>query len=508
MIHQIRRCGILLHPTSLPSAMGIGSFGDEAYAFIDLLERTHITLWQMLPLGPTGYGDSPYAARSTFAGNELLIDLKSLSCEGFLTLDDVLKVPAFSTKRIDYGVIRSFKEPLLDKAARTFLQKADEKQKTQYQDFCRRNSWWLDDYALYVSLCRAYGDSRWNSRWPKALRMRQPEALASAKAEHHNEIEHTNVLQFFFYEQYLALKKYANEHGVRIVGDIPIFVAPDSVDVWTNRELFKLDSQGNQLAGSGVPPDAFSSDGQLWGNPLYDWAEHEKSGFAWWIRRMKHMFTLSDIVRIDHFRGFCACWEVPQGEKTAINGKWVPSPGTKFFDCLKKELGEDLPVIAEDLGVITEDVATLRDSNNFPGMKILQFAFGSDQKGRLDATNAYLPHNCAYQSIIYTGTHDNNTTRGWYDSLDGHTKDMIRRYLECPDDQVVWQLIRSALMCGSKAAIFPMQDWLELSFDARMNTPSTCGGDNWSWRLESLDIPSWRIDRLRDMISLYGREGN
>ncbi|MFA7118791.1 MAG: 4-alpha-glucanotransferase, partial [Sphaerochaetaceae bacterium] len=321
MIHQIRRCGILLHPTSLPSAMGIGSFGDEAYAFIDLLERTHITLWQMLPLGPTGYGDSPYAARSTFAGNELLIDLKSLSCEGFLTLDDVLKVPAFSTKRIDYGVIRSFKEPLLDKAARTFLQKADEKQKTQYQDFCRRNSWWLDDYALYVSLCRAYGDSRWNSRWPKALRMRQPEALASAKAEHHNEIEHTNVLQFFFYEQYLALKKYANEHGVRIVGDIPIFVAPDSVDVWTNRELFKLDSQGNQLAGSGVPPDAFSSDGQLWGNPLYDWAEHEKSGFAWWIRRMKHMFTLSDIVRIDHFRGFCACWEVPQGEKTAINGK-------------------------------------------------------------------------------------------------------------------------------------------------------------------------------------------
>ena len=504
MKHLQRRCGILLHPTSLPSSLGIGSLGDEAMRFVDLLADAHVSLWQMLPLGPTGYGDSPYAARSTFAGNELLVDLKALACDGYLAVSDVLDAPAFDTRRIAYGKVRSFKMPLLAKAADTFLATADADARMRYEKFCTEQAYWLNDYALYVALCDAFGDSRW-FLWPVAVKMRRREAICEAERTYHAEIERTKLIQFFFFTQLEELKAYANAKGIQLIGDIPIFVAADSVDVWTNRNLFKLDADGNQTASSGVPPDAFSADGQLWGNPLYDWEEHEKTDFAWWTMRLKHVLTTCDIVRIDHFRGFSAYWEVPAGESTAIRGKWVTAPGKKLFSHLRQAFGGTMSVIAEDLGVITPDVEELRDDNGFPGMKVLQFAFAEDGQGKLDPTNAYLPHNCIYQSVIYTGTHDNNTTQGWYDSLDDGLKDKVRRYLECPDDQVVWQMIRAALMSVCKDAVFPMQDWLGLGADARMNVPATCGAGNWSWRMENLDVPSWKIDRLRDMVDLYGR---
>lgn len=500
-----RTCGILLHPTSLPCREGIGTLGDEALRFVDLLAEAHVGLWQMLPLGPTGYGDSPYAARSTFAGNELLVDLASLAAEGWLPLDAVLDAPAFDTRRVAYGEVRAWKTPLLEQAADAFLEKADDEARKAFADFCREEAWWLDDYALYAALCTAYGDSRWFLKWPKEVKLRQAKALAQVKVTYAVPILRTKVIQYFFAVQYGKVKAYANAHGVRIMGDVPIFCAGDSVDVWCNRRLFKLDAQGNQKVSSGVPPDAFSADGQLWGNPMYDWEAHRKEGWTWWTRRIQEALRRSDILRIDHFRGFAACWEVPAKETTARNGKWVSSHGEEFLAHLHEVLGNDLPLVAEDLGVITPDVERLRDDNHLPGMKILQFAFGWNGKGGLDATNPYLPHNCSWQSVIYTGTHDNDTTRGWYASLEAGLQDKVRRYFECPDDQVVWEMIRGAMMSASRAAVFPMQDWLELDASARMNTPATCGGSNWSWRLESLDLEPWRIARLRDMIDLYGR---
>ncbi len=493
-----------MHPTSLPSKHGIGSLGDEAFQFLDLLEKTSVSLWQILPLGPTGYGDSPYAARSSFAGNELLIDLKSLAYDGYLDVEDVLFNPGFPSERVDYGMVRSFKEPLLEKAAHEFLAYAEPEELASYQSFVAENAWWLDDYALYQVLCRHYNDSRWFEIWPEELKLRKAAALKKVQKEFSNRLDVIKVQQYFFFTQWQSVKIYANTHGIQIIGDIPIFVAPDSVDAWANRHLFKMDKEGRQTVSSGVPPDAFSDEGQLWGNPVYDWKAHQKEGFAWWIKRIQKTLEICDIVRIDHFRGFSAYWEVPQGEKTAMNGSWVEAPGKELFAALKQALGDQLPIIAEDLGVITEDVEELRDSNNFPGMKILQFAFNV-KGGALDATNAYLPHNCVYNSVIYTGTHDNNTTRGWYEALDGEGKDIVRRYLECPDDQIVWQMIRQMLLSCSKDAILPMQDWLELGSEGRMNIPSTCGQGNWSWRVKSLHVEPWRIDRLRSLIELSGR---
>ncbi len=495
-----------MHPTSLPSEYGIGSLGEEAMAFVDLLKRAKVTLWQILPLGPTGYGDSPYAARSTFAGNELLIDVKLLVYDGFLEIEDILTHPVFPKKRIDYELVRSFKEPLLKKAADAFLVMPKNEQKESYETFCQENNWWLEDYGLYQVLCSVYNDSRWNSMWPKELGLRNPSALKTARETYANEIEQVKVQQYFFFKQYKAVKTYANANGIEIIGDIPIFVAPDSVDAWANTRLLKMDKNGRQTASSGVPPDAFSTEGQLWGNPVYNWPEHEKEHFAWWIRRIQETLKLCDIVRIDHFRGFSAYWEVPLGETTAIKGKWVPAPGMKLLSALRQALGDSIPLIAEDLGVITEDVEKLRDENNLPGMKILQFAFSSEN-GKLDATNAYLPHNCQYNSVIYTGTHDNNTTVGWYTELGAETKDKVRRYLEAPDDQVIWQMLRVMLMSASKYAILPIQDLLGLGSEGRMNVPSTCGKGNWSWQLQSLDLDVWRVDRLRGMIEIYGREG-
>ena len=496
-----RKTGVLLHPTSLPGKWGIGDLGEAAFRFVDKLEEAGVRLWQTLPLGPTGFGDSPYAARSTFAGNELLISLDRLYEEGYLVLVDILIHPQ-AGERVDYGLARQIKMPLLAKAARTFL----EERANDYDDFCREKAWWLDDYALFQVLCEQYNDSRWFSVWDEELRRRDEKALSEERMRHADEIELYKVYQYFFFRQWKELKAHANGKGISIIGDIPIFVAPDSVDAWTNVKLLKIDEDGRQEVSSGVPPDAFSATGQLWGNPLYRWSEHEKTGFAWWISRVRETLELCDIVRIDHFRGLAACWEVPAGEETAMNGKWVPSPGQKLLDALRGALGPELPIIAEDLGVITEDVEKLRDDNGLPGMKILQFAFSVDERdGELDAGNAYLPHNVDENSVMYTGTHDNDTTLGWYLSQSDKMKDIVRRYYEAGDEDIVYRFIRAALSSRSRYAIIPFQDVLGLGSDARMNVPSTCGTSNWSWRMSQGMLDDDNFGRLKYYIRMYNR---
>ncbi len=504
MKHRERKTGVLLHITSLPSQYGVGDLGDNAYRFIDSISNNGITLWQILPTGPTGYGDSPYAARSAFAGNELFISPRSLYIEGLLELDDVL-VKAETNERVDYGEARRIKMPLLFKAASNFLSSAKKSEEEKYNSFKNDNKWWLEDYALFQALCSKYNDSRWFSVWPKELRMREQKALDKARKEEKDLIEIYSVLQYFFYKQWTKMKAYANEKHVKIVGDIPIFVASDSVDAWVNTKLLEFDENCQQSASAGVPPDAFSSTGQLWGNPLYNWKEMEKDSYKWWIERIKSCLVLADIIRIDHFRGFEAYWRVPYGETTAVSGKWVKGPGQKFFDAVKKELGSDLPIIAEDLGVITEGVEKLRDKNNLPGMKIMQFAFGFKDDGSFDTTNEYLLHNISELSVAYTGTHDNNTTIGWYKNLDERTKDIVRRYYECSDNDVLWRMIRSLLMSSAMYVIFPMQDILSLDEKARMNVPSTCGSSNWSWKMKEEDITSPSFEGIKYYSKLYGR---
>jgi 4-alpha-glucanotransferase len=499
MNKEIRKAGVLLHPTSIPGKFGIGDFGENAYSLIDIFEKNHISLWQVLPLGPTGYGDSPYASRSTFAGNELLIDIKTLYLDGYLDLEDML-LPGIECDRVDYGAAKEAKMPLLFKAAGNFLQNGGSR---EYEAFLKEKKSWLEDYALYQALCSHFNDSRWFSSWNDDLKFRKKKALDEAKKQFADEIALWKVLQYFFFKQWKALKVYANDHGVSIVGDIPIFVAPDSVDAWTNTKLFKMDENLALEKASGVPPDAFSATGQLWGNPVYRWEEHEKTGFAWWIERIKGTLELCDLVRIDHFRGFAACWEVPSDAENAINGEWVPSPGQKLLDAVKAKLGE-LPLIAEDLGVITPDVEELRDGNHLPGMKILQFAFGFEN-GKFNTDNGYLPHNIGYNSVVYTGTHDNDTTLGWYRSSDEGTKDIIRRYFETAEDDVVYKIIRSALMTKAKYCIIPMQDILGLGTEARMNVPSTCGSSNWSWKMDKKYLDNSYFARFGYYTELYGR---
>lgn len=502
MKSEVRNCGVLLHPTSLPSNFGIGSLGEKAIEFVDLLKEINITMWQILPLGPTGYGDSPYASRSSFAGNELLVDLNELAYDGFLELSDVIKDPFEKSSRVDYNLVRKFKEPLLRKAALSLINSKDKK---AFNEFKKDNNYWLDDYALYSCLVDEYNDSRWFSAWPEDVRKRDTKTLKKLEKQFSEKIEIVKAIQYFFFTQWNKVRDYANENGIKIIGDIPIFVAGDSVDAWTNVKLLKMDEDYKQLYSAGVPPDAFSSDGQLWGNPVYDWNEHEATEFNWWTKRVQATLKTCDIVRIDHFRGLESYWEVPSDEKTALNGEWVKAPGQKLLDQLKKEFG-DLPVIAEDLGVITEEVEKLRDDNNLPGMKILQFAFGF-KNGKFDSSNAYLPHHCTLNSVVYSGTHDNDTTRGWFDKLNDKEQDLVRRYFESSNEEVVWKLIRGMLFSNSKWAIIPMQDILELDSTGRMNTPSTCGSSNWSWRLTTLEIDNWIKTRLSYTIQLCGREG-
>lgn len=490
-----RKCGILLHPTSLPGPGGIGSLGPEARRFLDFLHEAGQSLWQVLPLGHTSYGNSPYMCYSAFAGNPLLIDLERVAEEGDLKRSDLRD--DFPPDRVDYHAVSDYKSGALRRAAAAFFNRGKTWRMEEFWHFCDTTPW-LHDFALFMALKNRYGGtaSRW-SDWPEPLAGRDPQALEAASRELGPAIGEQKYRQWQFFRQWRETREYAHERGIGIFGDIPIFVAYDSADVWANPRLFHLDGKGRPTVVAGVPPDYFSKTGQLWGNPLYDWEEMARRGYGWWIDRVRSSLELYDVIRIDHFRGFAGYWEVRAGERTARNGRWVPGPGEAFFRALESALGT-LPFVAEDLGVITPDVEELRDRFSFPGMKILQFAFASGPD------NPYLPHNHVHNSVVYTGTHDNDTTAGWFSSLADREKKKVLRYLGTSGDTIVSDLIRTALASVADTVILPLQDVLCLPSDARMNLPGTAGG-NWTWRLRSGRITPKVTKWLLDMTELYGR---
>jgi len=490
-----RSSGILLHPTSLPSPFGVGDFGAEARAFIDFLHHAQQALWQILPLGPTGYGNSPYQCLSAFAGNTLLIDLRDLINEGSLE-SIALTASTADGDPVDFEETRSLKAKLLDKAFEGFCREMASSMASEYQAFCARSAWWLDDYALFRALKAAQGDREWTA-WDRDLAFREPRALQRARDQLGQEINRQKFFQFLFFRQWMSLRAYARERNVRIIGDLPIFVAYDSADVWAHRELFKLDPQGRPTVVAGVPPDYFSETGQLWGNPLYDWERLGATDFRWWIDRVRWSLELFDLIRVDHFRGFVAGWEIPAGEATAQNGQWAAAPGRELFATLKKALG-DLPIIAENLGVITPEVEGLRAECGFPGMRVLQFAFGGD------ATNEHLPHNHTSDSVVYTGTHDNDTTVSWFESLGDAEREYCLKYLGSVTGEINWDMIRAAVASVADTAIIPLQDVLGLGNEARMNLPATETG-NWTWRISPGALRDDAANRLSDLCRLYGR---
>src|SRR2546423_6374780 len=460
MINETRSSGVLLHPTSLPSPFGIGDLGPAAYEFVDFLVAAGQSLWQVLPLGPTGYGDSPYACYSAFAGNTLLISPEQLVKEGLL---DAAPPSTVKTYKIDFGEAHKIKRQLLQKAYECYTKTTDTALRNAFETFAQLHAHWLEDYALFRALKGAHGGVAWNE-WEPALVRRTPSAIARARDELREEVEAQMFYQFLFFRQWFALKNYCNDRGIRIIGDLPIFVAQDSADVWTNPEQFKLDKNGKPFVVAGVPPDYFSSTGQLWGNPLYNWQRMQADGFKWWIERVRATLTVVDIARVDHFRGFAACWEIPGGDKTAERGQWVEAPGRELFGAIREALGE-LPIIAEDLGVITPDVEKLRDDFGFPGMRILQFAFSSDAK------NIDLPHNYHQNVVVYTGTHDNDTTVGWFNSVAGEGSTRTAEQIECErkfclkyfrtdGERIHWNFIQAVLASVANTAIVPLQDLL------------------------------------------------
>ena len=502
-----RASGILLHPTSLPGRYGIGDLGPEAYAFMDFLAAAGQTLWQVLPLGPTGYGDSPYQCFSAFAGNTLLISPDMLLEQGLLNRPDLADVPQFPVERIDYGPIIECKHKLLWRAFEHFKQTTDTGLRGEFAAFCQQTAAWLDDYALFRAMKDVRGGEAWH-KWERPMVERDPGALQAARTHLSEKIEARKFWQFLFFKQWAALKAYANERRVQVVGDIPIFVAHDSADVWVNKHLFKLNADGSPRVVAGVPPDYFSQTGQLWGNPLYDWERLRAEGFRWWIERISAMLHEFDILRIDHFRGFAASWEIPGGDKTAERGRWVEAPGRELFTAIKDALGA-LPIIAEDLGVITPDVEALRDDFGFPGMRILQFAFSGDSK------NIDLPHNYHPNLVAYTGTHDNDTTAGWFNSAAGagstRTAEEIERerafclkYLNTNGREIHWAFIRAVLASVAATAIVPLQDVLGCGHKARMNLPNSTAG-NWAWRFQKKALTTKARTRLKELSALYGR---
>lgn len=496
---EIPRCsGILLHPTSLPGPYGVGSFNQAAYDWVDLLEETRQTLWQVLPLGPTGYGDSPYQSFSTFAGNPYLISLEDLVKDGLLE-DWVLNTaPDFPQDRVDFGWIYNWKPKVLKEAADNFDKRATSAQQADFAGFCQDNAEWLDDYALFMAIKDAHDGAPWNT-WEMPLRGRDAKAIQKATKEHAGVIHYHKFMQWAFYRQWEALKGYANEKGVQIVGDIPIYVAMDSADVWSDPQVFFLDDEYQPTVVAGVPPDYFSETGQLWGNPIYRWERMAGNGYKWWLRRIRAALRVYDIVRVDHFRGFAGYWEIPADEETAINGEWRKGPGAHFFEVVKAELG-DLPIIAEDLGEITPDVIELRNQFNLPGMKIMQFSFSTD------ATDKFLPHNYKPNFVVYSGTHDNDTAWGWYQtSSTEHERDHFRRYFRTDGHEVSWTLIEGAFRSVAVMAVVPLQDVLSLGTEARMNLPGTAAG-NWSWRFQPWQLDRAAIDRLKEVTLLYGRD--
>jgi 4-alpha-glucanotransferase len=491
-----RSSGILLHPTSLPGPYGIGDLGPQAYRFVDWLESTGCTLWQILPLGPTGYGDSPYQCFSAFAGNPYLISPDDLLADGLVTQDDVDLLKDLPASSVNFGLLIPKKLDLLLKAFSRF-QSDPENLRQAFDYFCAQNASWLDDFALFMALKEANGGGAWNG-WSEALRSRKKSALTKARKQLSEDIQRHSFYQFLFFRQWEKVRKYANGKGIQIVGDIPIFVAYDSADVWANPELFYLDENSNPTVVAGVPPDAFSATGQLWGNPLYNWEVHKKEGYKWWLSRVRASLGFMDILRFDHFRGFAGYYEIPAGEATAENGRWVPGPAHDFFNAVQAYLedglvapGAGLPIIAEDLGVVTPDVIELLEAFNLPGMKVLQFAFSGPD-------NPFLPHNYVPDCVAYTGTHDNDTAVGWFNSAPGHEKDFARRYLGVDGHDFAWDLIRAVWKSVAVFAITPMQDVLSLGGEARMNFPSKLGG-NWEWRMNDGDLREDLAAGLRDL---------
>src|SRR5258706_1148372 len=491
-----RVSGILLHPTSLPGPFGIGGLGDKAYRFVDFLARAGQTYWQILPLSPTGYGDSPYSSCSAFAGNTLLISPDRLAEDGLLDRNHLEQKPDFPIERVDYGWVFEWKSWILPAAYEIFREADGHDLREEFERFSAENAWWLDDSVLYRSLKMAQGQKPW-FEWDRALKLREQVALDSARQSLQAAIDTEKFYQFLFFRQWSALRTYANANGVKIIGDAPIFVALDSVDVWCNQSKFKLDENGSPRVVSGVPPDYFSATGQLWGNPIYDWDVMRDYGFDWWIARMRFALKLVDIVRIDHFIGFARMWEVPAGDKTAENGEWVSVPGGELFSALENALG-GLPFIAEDLGAITPAVEELRDSFGIPGMRILEYAFDGDPR------NGYLPHNYVRNCVAYTGTHDNETIMGWYRSAAKNQRSFCRKYLPSNGREIHWDMIRSIWASVADTTIAPMEDILGLGNEARMNTPGT-GSGNWQWRLTDGELDDEILSRLNELTAIYGR---
>jgi 4-alpha-glucanotransferase len=491
-----RSNGVLLHPTSLPGPYGIGDLGPEAYRWLDFLASAGVTLWQILPLGPTGYGDSPYQCFSAFAGNPYLISPDFLLQDSLLTQADLSDMPEWGAARVDFGGIYRWKPALLDRAFSRYEQIASQELRDEFVVFCATNAAWLDDFALFMALKEANAGHAW-VEWEESLRKREPAALSKARRTHAAAITRQAFRQFLFFRQWLALKRYANDRGIKIIGDVPIFVAFDSSDAWSHPDLFFLDEHGHLLVQAGVPPDYFSPTGQLWGNPLYRWDVHKGRRYSWWIERFRATLAQMDIVRLDHFRGFAGYWEVPGEAETAERGRWVPGPGADFLRALKNALG-DLPIIAEDLGEITPDVIELRDSFNLPGMKILQFGFSGPD-------NSFLPHHYVTNCVAYTGTHDNDTAVGWYQSAPAHEQDYYRRYIHSDVGDVAGHLVRELWASVAGWAVAPLQDLLSLGPEARMNFPGTLGGTNWAWRMDGGALSDSLSGRLRDLNYIYQR---
>jgi 4-alpha-glucanotransferase len=491
-----RSAGILLHPTSIPGPFGIGDLGPTAHAWVDWLAETGCKLWQILPLGPTGHGDSPYQCFSAFAGNPYLISPEILLEIGYLESADLDGMPNWEPRRVDFGTLFEWKPALLKKAFRRFS--ASTGALDDLEDFKTENAVWLNDYALFMALKDANGGGPWTG-WRKELRQRESSALEKAQRSLEESIAGYVFLQYIFFKQWTALKSHANALGVKIVGDIPIFVAMDSADVWAHPDLFHLYASGEPTVVAGVPPDYFSPTGQLWGNPLYRWEVHKERQYSWWQDRIRFSLRTVDIIRIDHFRGFAGYWEIPGNAPTAEHGRWVEGPGADFFNALRSTFG-DLPILAEDLGEITPDVITLRDSFDLPGMKILQFAFSGPD-------NPFLPHQFSRNSVVYTGTHDNDTARGWYESSGEGERDFARRYFGMTwrdGAEFCQHLIRVAWGSIPNYALAPMQDFLGLGTEARFNFPSRLGG-NWEWRMLPKDMSEDLKNRIRELNWIYKR---
>lgn len=485
----MRASGILMPVFSLPGPFGIGTLGKEAFAFVDFLADAKQTYWQILPIGPTGYGDSPYQSFSAFAGNPYFIDYRLLADVGLLTADEV--PAARPVGPIDYGALYNERPVILKKAADRLLAAPS----PSYEAFCEAQSFWLEDYALFMAVKAEQGQAGL-ADWPDDLRCRKPEAIAAAKQRLAGAVDYYKAVQFFFYTQWNALKAYANSKGIKLVGDIPIYVSPDSSDLWTHPELFQTDGQMHLTQVAGCPPDAFAADGQLWGNPLYDWPVHKATGFAWWKQRMKHATSIYDVVRIDHFRGFESYYSIPAGNKTAAGGHWEKGPDRDFINAMHESLGEG-GIIAENLGYLTPEVKAMLSASGYPGMKIMQFAFDSRESGN------YLPHTYHHNSVVYTGTHDNVTTEGWRTNASAEDVAYACRYLRCQPEELTEAMICACLASVSDTAVIPLADWLHLGSEARINTPST-QGSNWQWRL-TCPLPEALAGHIAQLTVLYER---